>query len=102
LISRLARSQTTQDVSAAATSSINTTRAVTAQGVRLGLRKPRPPESEERASEMTQRKSFTVEEARQIGEHVGIDWDAASFGSSSFAVGSRWSSSTACTIPRRT
>jgi hypothetical protein len=28
---------------------------------------------------MTQRKSFTVEEARQIGEQVGIDWDAAPF-----------------------
>jgi hypothetical protein len=28
---------------------------------------------------MTQRKSFTVQEARQIGEQVGIDWDAAPF-----------------------
>jgi Protein of unknown function (DUF5661) len=28
---------------------------------------------------MTQRKSFTVHEARQIGEQVGIDWDAAPF-----------------------
>jgi hypothetical protein len=28
---------------------------------------------------MTQRKSFTVHEASQIGEQVGIDWDAAPF-----------------------
>jgi Protein of unknown function (DUF5661) len=36
---------------------------------------------------MTQRKSFTVEEARQIGEHVGIDWDAAPFGVEQFRRG---------------
>jgi hypothetical protein len=28
---------------------------------------------------MTERKSFTVQEARQIGEQVGIDWEAAPF-----------------------
>jgi hypothetical protein len=28
---------------------------------------------------MSQRKSFTVEEAGQIGEQLGIDWDAAPF-----------------------
>jgi len=28
---------------------------------------------------MIQRKSFSVQEARQIGEQVGIDWDAAPF-----------------------
>ena len=28
---------------------------------------------------MTQRKSLTVQEARQVGEQVGIDWDAAPF-----------------------
>ena len=28
---------------------------------------------------MTERKSFTVQEARQIGEQVGINWEAAPF-----------------------
>ena len=28
---------------------------------------------------MTERKSFTVQEARQIGQQVGINWEAAPF-----------------------
>jgi Protein of unknown function (DUF5661) len=36
---------------------------------------------------MTQRKSFTVQEARQIGEQVGIDWDAAPFDVEQFRRG---------------
>jgi hypothetical protein len=47
-------------------------------------------------------KSFTVDEARQIGEQVGIDWNAAPFDVEQFHGGSRWSSNTACTVPRRT
>src|SRR6188472_2313538 len=47
---------------------------------------PRHP-SATRASEMTERESFTVEEARQIGEQVGIDWDAAPFDVEQFRRG---------------
>ena len=36
---------------------------------------------------MTERKSFTVEEAGQIGEQVGIDWDAAPFDVEQFRRG---------------
>jgi hypothetical protein len=36
---------------------------------------------------MTERKSFSVEEARQIGDQVGIDWDAAPFDVEQFRRG---------------
>ena len=36
---------------------------------------------------MTQQKSFTVEQARGIGEQVGIDWDAAPFDVDQFRRG---------------
>jgi Protein of unknown function (DUF5661) len=36
---------------------------------------------------MTEHKSFTVEQARRIGEQVGIDWDAAPFDVDQFRRG---------------
>ena len=36
---------------------------------------------------MTERKSFTVQEARQIGEQVGINWEAAPFDVEQFRRG---------------
>ena len=36
---------------------------------------------------MTPRQSFTAEQARQIGEQVGIDWDAAPFDVDQFRRG---------------
>lgn len=36
---------------------------------------------------MTNRESFTVDEARQLGEEVGIDWDAAPFDVDQFRRG---------------
>ena len=36
---------------------------------------------------MGSRGSFTAEEARRIGEEIGIDWDAAPFGVEQFRTG---------------
>jgi hypothetical protein len=36
---------------------------------------------------MESRKSFTDEEARQIGEEIGIDWSSAPFDTEQFRVG---------------
>ena len=36
---------------------------------------------------MTERKSFTAEEARSVGEQIGIDWDAAPFDVEQFRMG---------------
>ncbi len=36
---------------------------------------------------MAERKSFTVEEARRVGEQVGIDWTSAPFGVEEFRRG---------------
>ena len=36
---------------------------------------------------MTEKKSFTADEAREIGEQVGIDWDAAPFDVDQFRRG---------------
>lgn len=33
------------------------------------------------------RKSFTAEEARQVGEQIGIDWSSAPFGVDEFRAG---------------
>jgi uncharacterized protein DUF5661 len=36
---------------------------------------------------MAERKSFTAEEARQIGEQIGIDWSSAPFDVEQFRMG---------------
>jgi hypothetical protein len=36
---------------------------------------------------MTARKSFTAEEARQVGEQIGIDWGSAPFDVEQFRMG---------------
>jgi hypothetical protein len=36
---------------------------------------------------MESRRSFTAEEARQIGEEIGIDWSSAPFDTEQFRVG---------------
>ena len=36
---------------------------------------------------MEARKGFTAEEAREIGERIGIDWDSAPFGVEQFRAG---------------
>jgi hypothetical protein len=36
---------------------------------------------------MAERKSFTAEEARQIGEQIGIDWSSAPFDLEQFRMG---------------
>jgi Protein of unknown function (DUF5661) len=36
---------------------------------------------------MTDRTSFTVDEARRIGEKIGIDWDSAPFDVDQFRMG---------------
>jgi hypothetical protein len=36
---------------------------------------------------MTDRKSFTVEEARQVGAEIGIDWSSAPFAVEQFRIG---------------
>ncbi len=36
---------------------------------------------------MTERKSFTVEEARRIGEEIGIDWASSPFDVEQFRAG---------------
>ena len=36
---------------------------------------------------MTDRKSFTVEEARQVGAEIGIDWGSAPFDVEQFRMG---------------
>ena len=36
---------------------------------------------------MTERKSFTVEEARRIGEEIGIDWSSSPFDVDEFRAG---------------
>ena len=36
---------------------------------------------------MTERKSFTAEEARSVGEKIGIDWGAAPFDVEQFRMG---------------
>ena len=46
---------------------------------------------------MTARKSFTTEEARRVGEQIGVDWDPAPFDVEQFRRGWTSSSSTAST-----
>ncbi len=36
---------------------------------------------------MTQRTSFTTDEARRVGEQIGIDWESAPFGVEQFRMG---------------
>lgn len=36
---------------------------------------------------MTERKSFTAEEARRVGEQIGIDWSSAPFDVEQFRMG---------------
>lgn len=36
---------------------------------------------------MESRRSFTAEEARRIGEEIGIDWSSAAFDTEQFRVG---------------
>ena len=36
---------------------------------------------------MTQRTSFTVDEARSVGESIGIDWNSAPFDAEQFRMG---------------
>ena len=36
---------------------------------------------------MTQRTSFTTDEARRVGEQIGIDWESAPFGVEQFRIG---------------
>jgi hypothetical protein len=36
---------------------------------------------------MTERTSFTVDEARRVGEQIGIDWDSAPFDVDQFRMG---------------
>src|SRR5690348_11499816 len=36
---------------------------------------------------MAERKKFTVEEARQIGEQIGIDWSSSPFDAEQFRMG---------------
>jgi hypothetical protein len=51
---------------------------------------------------MTDRTSFTTDEARTIGAEIGIDWETAPFDVEQFGWGWTSSSSTGSTTPRPT
>ena len=51
---------------------------------------------------MSDRSSFTSDEARGIGETIGIDWALAPFDVESFGWGWTWSWNTGSTISRQT